>query len=193
MKRSSLILTLVVLTALAIPAMASQFVEQPFDQVARQSQYVVRGTLGTVTSQWDDAHEVIYSYATIRVKHYFGETAGPDVLVVREVGGTVDGYTQEAIGFPALREGEDVVLFLSQWDDSSDFRIESYNQGKLLVRHRGEQEILTADPVTQGHERLRNVGPQMRTDSLDNALTIDEFAQMVDAARAGERIPAQRQ
>jgi hypothetical protein len=28
------------------------------------------------------------------------------VLVVREAGGTVDDYTQEATGFPMLRRGE---------------------------------------------------------------------------------------
>lgn len=194
MKRRSLILTLVVvLTAAAVPTMASQFIELSFDQVARQSMFVVRGTLGPVYSQWDDAHEVIYSYSTIRVNRYFGEMTGPDVLVVREVGGTVDGYTQEAIGFPVLREGEDVVMFLSQWDDSADYRIEAFNQGKFLVRHRGTREFLTSDPVTQGHERLGgDRGPQTQTDSLGNAFTLDEFEQMVDAARAGERIPALR-
>ncbi|HVR39363.1 MAG TPA: hypothetical protein VMU84_09720 [Thermoanaerobaculia bacterium] len=192
MKRKSLVILALVLTA-AVPAMASQFIELSFDQVARQSMFVVRGTLGPVYSQWDDAHQVIYSYSTIRVTRYFGETTGPDVLSVREVGGTVDGYTQEAIGFPMLREGQNVVLFLSKWDDSDDFRIEAFNQGKFVVRMRGTEEVLTSDPVTQGHARLDSGrGPEMQTEGLGNAMTLDEFEQMVDAARAGARVPNHR-
>ena len=79
---------------------------------------------------------------------------GPDTLVVREVGGTVDGYTQEAIGFPAIRSGEDVVLLLAQWEDSADYRIHAFNQGKFLVRNRGGVEVLIDDPVKQGEARL---------------------------------------
>ena len=89
MKRISLIL--IGLALLALPLGASQFIELSFDQVARESSYIVRGTVEQTWSQWDDSHEVIFTYATVRVHRYFGETTGPDTLVVREVGGTVDG------------------------------------------------------------------------------------------------------
>jgi hypothetical protein len=184
MHRRTLILSGLLLV-LALPLCASQFVELPFETVATESQYVVRGTIGQTWSAWDDAHEVIYTYATVRVSRYFGESAGPDTLVVREVGGTVDGYTQEAIGFPAIREGEDVVLMLAKWEDGADFRIHAFNQGKYLVRNRGGVETLVADPVRQGDGRLSGRG--IRSNAADDApgLSIDEFAQMVQDARAG--------
>lgn len=127
MKRLSLVL--IGLALLALPLSASQFVQLSFDQVARESTYVVRGTVEQTWSKWDDAHEVIYTYATVRVHRYFGETTGPDTLVVREVGGLVDGYKQEAIGFPELRKGENVVFFLAPVEDGSAYRIHAYNQG----------------------------------------------------------------
>src|SRR5687767_1416060 len=120
MHRRSLVTLLLVLVAL--PLSASQFINQPFDRVVRESSLIVRGTVGTTWSAWDDAHEVIYTYATVRVNRYFGEATGPDTLVIREAGGTVDGYTMEAIGFPAIRSGEDVVLLLAQWEGSADYR-----------------------------------------------------------------------
>lgn len=172
----------------ALPLSASQFVEMPFDQVARESDYIVRGHVVDTWSAWDDSREVIFTYATVRVNRYFGETTGPDVLMVREVGGTVDGYTQEAIGFPAIRRGEQVVLFLSQWEDSSDYRIHAYNQGKYLVRQRGGIDVLVEDPVKQGEERLSREGRfDVSAHAADEspALRIDEFASMVDDARAG--------
>ena len=188
MDRRSLSLVALMLVLSALPVTASQFIDMPFDQVARESQFIVRGTIGETFSAWDDAHEVIYTYATVRVNRYFGESTGPDTVMIREVGGTVDGYTQEAIGFPAIRSGEDVVLMLSRWEDSADYRIHAFNQGKFLVRNRGGVEMLVSDPFQQGHGRLatdRDRG--VRSNAMDEApgLSIAEFAQMVNDARAG--------
>lgn len=180
-RRSISLIALLVL--LAVPMSASQFIEMPFDQVVRESEYVVRGTIGPTWSAWDDAHEVIFTYATVRVSRYFGDATGPDTLVIREAGGTVDGYTQEAIGFPAIRAGEQVVLLLSKWENAAEYRIHAFNQGKYLVRERDGVETLMADPVQQGSERMER-GPKL--DVLDDAsLRVDEFARMVDDARAG--------
>ncbi|HEX7830724.1 MAG TPA: hypothetical protein VF787_13790 [Thermoanaerobaculia bacterium] len=178
----------------SLPLSASQFIEMPFDQVAREAQYVVRAQVVDTYAAWDDSHEVIYTYATLRVSRYFGESAGPDTLVVREVGGTVDGYTQEAIGFPAIRAGEDVVLFLAPWTDGgAEMRIHAFNQGKFLVKERLGRELVVADEVRQGDARLGREGrlSDVRadgTDDLSGALTIDELAAMITDARAGKRL-----
>jgi hypothetical protein len=182
------------LLALALPLSASQFIQMPFDDVAREASLIVRGTIDETWSQWDSNREVIYTYATVRVTRYFGEATGPDTIIVREVGGTVDGYTQEAIGFPAIRRGEKVVLLLSQWEDSSDYRIHAFNQGKYLVRERAGVEILVSDPITQGHERLRHDRFELdphSSEQIENGLRMDEFAAMVEDARAGKHHGAQ--
>ncbi len=190
-------LTLVaMLLALAIPMTASQFENVAFDQIAREANLVVRGHVLDTWSQWDDSHEVIYTYATVRVTRYFGETTGPDVLMVREVGGTVDGYTMEAIGFPMIRRGEQIVAFLSE--DGSNYRIHAYNQGKYLVRQRMGREVLISDPVKQGDARREMVaGPRfdIATEAIDDAtpaLGLDEFARMVEDARTGSITPGIR-
>lgn len=196
MNRRSLSLVALLLIVSALPLSAAQFVHQDFDSIARDADYVVRGSVIDTWSAWNDSHDVIYTYATVRVQRYFGEIAGPDTLVVREVGGTVDGYTQEAIGFPAIRRGEQVVLLLSKWADSEDLRIHAYNQGKYLVRMRADRsEVLVSDPVKQGEERpgiadRHAIGADAVTE--ENGLSIEEFAGMVEAARAGERIQASR-
>jgi hypothetical protein len=189
MQRRSLSLVTLLLVLCAVPMSASQFVDVSFDQVARESSLIVRGTVVNTYSAWDDAHELIFTYATVRVHRYFGEATGPDTLVVREVGGTVDGYTQEAIGFPAIRNGENVVLMLARWDDGTDYRIHAFNKGKYLVRTRDGMERLVEDPVKQGEERLDR-DRETRSHLTDDAsgLSIQEFAQMVDDARAGSNV-----
>jgi hypothetical protein len=194
MHRRALSLITLLLIVSAMPLSAAQFIEQDFDQVASGATYVVRGSVIDTWSAWNDAHDVIFTYATLRVSRYFGEMTGPDTLVVREVGGTVDGYTQEAIGFPAIRRGEQVVLFLSKWDGSEDLRIHAYNQGKYLVRKRADRsEVLVQDPVKQGEERPTiEHRQQIGADAIaeENGLGLEEFAEMVDAARAGETHPS---
>jgi hypothetical protein len=193
MKLRGLCLTLsLVLLATALPLSASQWIQLPFDQIVRESTYVVRGTVTNVYSAWNDDHDIIFSYATIRVQRYIGDNAGPATLIVREVGGTVGEYTQQAIGFPELREGEEVVLMLAKWDDSDDWRIHAYNQGKYLVRTFNGVEQLVEDPVKQGDDRLAGShGPRMQTTS---DMTMREFEQMVGAAREGRGLtPNHRQ
>lgn len=190
-------LTLVaLLLVVAIPMSASQFADVPFDQLARGSKYIVRATVVDTFSTWDASREVIFTYATLRVNRYFGETTGPDTLVVRNVGGTVDGLTQMAVGFPELRRGENLVVMLNE--EGNDLVLNGFNQGKFLVRNRGGVEVLTADPVKQGdvsvadrHARLDIVINAMD----DNApgLTIDEFTTMVTDARMGVRPTVLRQ
>jgi hypothetical protein len=188
MHRRTLLTLGLLLLVLALPAAASQFIRAPFDQVARESALIVRGTVEQTWTAWDDAHEVIFTYANVRVTRYFGEATGPDLLVVREAGGTVGDYTQEAIGFPAIRNGEQVVLFLSKWEGGADYRIHAFNQGKFLVRDRDGVEVLYEDPVKQGEGRLERDRFTAREHAVEDLMTIDEFAGMVEAARAGERI-----
>ncbi|HEX8409311.1 MAG TPA: hypothetical protein VF883_10620 [Thermoanaerobaculia bacterium] len=192
MTRRSLSLLTLLLALTALPLSASQFMEVSFDQVARESALIVRGTVSETWSAWDDAHEVIFTYATVRVHRYFGEATGPDTLLVREVGGTVDGYTQEAIGFPVIRSGEDVVLMLAKWENSADFRIHAYNQGKFLVRQRMDGiETLISDPVRQGEARLHTRDRVTANAAVEETgLAIEEFAKMVEDARAGHEGPA---
>ncbi|MEA2463315.1 MAG: hypothetical protein QOJ98_1062 [Acidobacteriota bacterium] len=196
MKHRSLSLVLLLIVA-AVPLSASQFIDQPFDQTARNANLIVRGQVVDSYSAWDSAREVIYTYSTVRVTRYFGETTGPDTVVVRNVGGEIDGYRQEAVGFPELRNNEHVVLMLERNEDGADYRIHAYNQGKFLVRHRGGVEVLISDPVTQGAERLHVTSPrfQLGTEAVGDdvaALGIDEFARMVEDARAGSGSPSIR-
>jgi hypothetical protein len=189
MLRRSLVL-ISLLSALALPLSASQFVDLPFDQIARESALIVRGTVEHTWTAWDDSREIIFTYASVRVDRFFGEVAGPDVLIVREVGGTLDGYTQEAVGFPAIRQGERVVLMLSRWEDSQDYRIHAFNQGKFLVQKRAGVDVLVSDPVRQGEARLRSNDPfRPAADAAFDgpALTMEEFSSMVEDARAGIR------
>lgn len=187
-RRSLSLLVVTLAVVLALPALGSQFLQLPFDTVARNATLIVRGTVGPVTSAWDDDHRIIYSYAALSVDGYLAGH-GPDTLMIREVGGTVEGYTQVAIGFPALREGQEVVLFLARWDDCGDWRIDSYNQGKYRVRMTPAGAVVSPDPETQGHEGIGE-GGRIRSNSADDSdsMRLEELATMIAAARSAGNV-----
>lgn len=191
MKKRFLVLGLLVLLT-ALPLSASQFIRLPFDRVVKDSAVVVRGVVGPVESSWDANGDVIYSRSLLKVTSYINGF-GPTIIPLREVGGTVDGYTQEAIGFPALREGEEVVLFLNQWDDGADYRITAYSQGKYLVRIAEDgTEMVMPDPVEQGTERERGRIRMLQRDA-DQGTPFNDFVQMIDAANRGRVEPRVQQ
>jgi hypothetical protein len=187
--RKTVIVMVVALICLAVPLSASQFIHQPFDKIVRTSKVIVHGKVGPVTSAWNSEGEVIFSRANIEVtKYLLGD--GPAIIPLREVGGTVNGYTQQAIGFPELREGEEVVLILTKWDDSDEFRIHAYQQGKYEVRQdsNGKLRVL---PSESGQGEANEVSIMKR--SFDDAgYAMSEFEQMVEASLIGGRTP-QRQ
>jgi hypothetical protein len=170
------LLVLVALGLLALPLSGSQFIKLPFDKIVQESTFVVRGTIGPVNAAWNGDREIIFTSANLEISEYLVGT-GPQVLRIREVGGTVDGYTQQAIGFPELREGEEVVLMLTRWDDSGDYRIHAYAQGKYVVE--GKRVRLDA-----GQGEMRPDASTAKS-AADEGMSLDEFRTMVDAADRG--------
>lgn len=185
MKFRILGVALLLVAGLATSVSASQFLPWSFDQVVGESKAVVRGTISSTWSAWDDAGQIIYTYAEVDVANYY-VGSGTATITVREIGGTVNGYTQEAIGFPVLRKGEDVILFLTSWEDGTDLRIQAYDQGKWMIRTDGSgHEVVRQDPFTQGMDPLavleaERVAPPEGT-------PMDEFEMMIQAAAAGRR------
>lgn len=163
-------LTAMMILAVA-PLTASQFVPVPFDQLVVSSPIIVHGNVGRVWSaETVDANgRLIHTYAEVLVSGYLAGSGGSSVIV-KEVGGTVNGYTQEVVGFPMLRTGEEVVLFLAPWDEA--FRIQGYAQGKYLVSHEGGQVTVSLDPVQQGHERLHSDVLQGEARPMDELVTM---------------------
>ena len=83
MHRRALSLIALLLIVSAMPLSASQFIDMPFEQVAREAKYAVRAEVVDTWSAWNDTHDLIFTYATLRVTRYFGDVTGPDTLPQR--------------------------------------------------------------------------------------------------------------
>jgi hypothetical protein len=139
MKLRVLVLALVMAAALQ-PASASTFVAMSTTEMVRSSSAVVEGEVLAVSSYWSDSGRIILTEVMLQVRDvYAGEAAS--VVRVKTFGGTVDGYTVVAHGFPTFEKGQRLVLFLEPDDVVDMFRVVGYQQGLYRVeRQRDGQE-----------------------------------------------------
>src|SRR3954447_17109217 len=99
------------LSMVAIPAVASTFLKMSQKELVRSSAVVIQGQVLKVSSFWDPTGRIVMSEALVRVEEkVLGDT--PSVVVVRTFGGTVGDFTVEAHGFPKFRAADRVLLYL---------------------------------------------------------------------------------
>lgn len=104
---------LAVTLSVAAPRVAEATVVVPLtrEELATQSDLVVRATVLSRRSAWNDDHTQIMSWTRIRVTEYLKGT-GDRELVIRQIGGEVDGLASAIPGDGRLVPGQHAVLFL---------------------------------------------------------------------------------
>ncbi len=100
---------------LAAPADATVVVQVDRAQLVGMSDLVVRATVGNAQTRWSDDHARILTYTRLTVTQYLKGT-GPAELVLRQMGGEIDGLVSRIAGDAHLTPGQEVVLCLRQGD-----------------------------------------------------------------------------
>lgn len=122
------------------------------ERMTGESSLIVYGRVLSAYSQWEG--RTIYTYTTIRVNESLkGE--GGSIVTVKQLGGQVGETGLEVSGSPELKTGEDVVLFLTHWQNQ--YWIHSIVLGKFtvtnedgnLVAYNDLNNIGLVDPITK--------------------------------------------
>ena len=155
---------------ISVTALASLFEPVSDQQLVCEATDVVRGTVSNVQSAWDRQHQAIWTTATLTVQEVIrGGLVSGASLPVKEVGGTVDGYTIEAEGFPTFQSGQEVVILLHPWEDGSGaYRVWGYGRGQFNVDRRDERR-----PTTLRHDVSKSGHPTMFVDRIPPTVVLD--------------------
>ena len=166
------------LLVLPTKAAASLFEAVSDEQLVCEASDVVHGQVRDVQSAWDEDHRAIWTTATIQVNDAIrGNQARGAVLTVREIGGTVGGYTIAAEGFPTFQQGEEVVLLLQRWEDTPDvFRVWGYGRGEFVVSRREGRKA-----VASRHDVVEAGRPTMFTDRLPPTAVFEDLTRELGA------------
>jgi hypothetical protein len=154
---------------------ATTIVPTSVEELTRNSSHVVEALAAESWAQWDSQHRFIYTYTRFQISASL-KGAAPANLVVRQLGGSAEGYTQKVAGVRGWAPGERAVLFLrpSMVTDGSfevtglmqgNFRIRVSSTGESLVSN-GVQGVSSYETSSGGITNFR--GNQMRLQELES-------------------------
>lgn len=149
-----------IVCAMSLPeaAHASVLVRIELPTLVARSDTIVRGRVLGQRSRWDTSRRQIFTEVAIAVDERYKNGAAPEKIVVRHLGGTIDGVGMRTLGEVSFAPGEEVVLFLAR-SPGGTYRSVALTQGKLRVLRAAGQPphvvgdlagaVLTGPPAPQ--------------------------------------------
>ncbi len=133
------------------PVWGTSFVEVPFEDAVQDAPLVVRGAVGARFSDWGlarDGRRRIYTYYELIVSERLkGDSGEQRLILMRELGGEVDGVGMQVSGVAQFQPDEEVVVFLSPGVPDAKgrtaFDVRGMMMGKFTVKtEEGGDEVL---------------------------------------------------
>lgn len=171
----------------AQPVAAAVVVPLSREALVAESDLVVRASVVSRKSGWNPEHTQILTWTTLRVDEYL-KGQGPRELVLRQLGGEVDGLVSEIAGDGHVLPGERAVLFLRRGDGV--VFLTALAQAVYLVTAKGEG-VAIAQRDLAGLTFARWVGGRMQTveAAREPSEPVSELARSVRAIAAKGRRP----
>jgi hypothetical protein len=128
------------------PANAAM-IQVPLATSIHNSDLVIRGRAVDQHCEWTADGRWIVTVVRIRVLDTLGGTAPGDEVVVRVLGGALDGIGLSVSDMPVFQPDEEAVLFLKRSNDGNSFLVTDNFQGKntLLDGRVVERDLPQAD------------------------------------------------
>lgn len=152
-------------------------------QLVCEAAHVVRGRVTSVRSAWDTAHTAIWTTASLQVDGTIRGALGRGaVATIKEVGGTVDGFTIRGEQFPTFREGEELVVLLRPWDDGSGaYRVWGYGRGMFVVERGPDGKAGSA----RRYDVVETGRPVMVTDQVPAVIVVERLEEQLRGLARG--------
>jgi hypothetical protein len=156
---------------------ATTIVPVSVERLTQESSHVVEAQASQSWSQWNPQHSLIFTYTKFQVERTLKGQA-PATIVVKQPGGSAEGYTQKVAGVRHWRTGDQAVLFLrpSQEMDGT-LEVTGLMQGNFLIHKSdtGETMVSNGVPDVSSYQASSNAvtqyrGSGMRLDQLETRI-----------------------
>jgi hypothetical protein len=166
-------------TVLIGRAEAATVLAMTVEELAAGSDRVVRARVVSQRTEFDPGQGFVYRITTLEVlEDLRGE--GPGEVVVRQLGGEAAGRGLLIDGDADLREGEEVVLFLSRGDPREPvMHLKGLSLGRFSIERRRDGPPM----AVRGLEGLQLVRPGGGEVDVPVEFTLDELRDRIGAAR----------
>jgi hypothetical protein len=132
---------------------ATTVVPVSLEELTRNSSHVVEAIAAESWTRWNPQHTFIYTYTRFEVSAGLKGNP-PSTLIVKQLGGSAEGYTQKVAGVRGWHPGEKAVLFLRPSADvDTSFEITGLMQGNFAVHtlSTGESIVSNGMPGASSH------------------------------------------
>lgn len=92
-------------------AQATMVKPMSVEELTSEASTVIEGQAVETWTSWNATHSRIYTFTRVRVSKTL-KGSPSETVVVKQLGGSADGYTQHVSGVRAMQTGEDALLFL---------------------------------------------------------------------------------
>lgn len=148
------------------PAGATIILKMDLKQLVGRSDRIFVGKATKVHSHWTKDRRHIVTDTTFKVERSIHGIQAGQTVVVRRMGGAVNGIGMKVTGSPSFHKGDRVLLFTERRNNSryvigmrqGVYRVYKNNAGQSMVRARLEGLTL----AKQGRSGLKMVEPQPR-------------------------------
>jgi hypothetical protein len=121
------------------------------EDLARQADTIVVGTVTQQQSAWDAQHTAIYTDVTVAGERVLAGTPG-DTVTLRVAGGIVEGMGMRTSNDPTFQDGEQVIVFLDTTTIPSS--VVGMQQGKFTIK---DNLVTLADETVSLEEFIATV------------------------------------
>ena len=182
MKRALILLT--VLTSFA-PLYATTVLPISVERLTDISSDVVVAHAVKSWSTWNPQHTIIVTYTQFAVDNRLKGSAATTIMV-KQPGGSAEGYTQHVAGVRPWSAGESAMLFLRPSQSGDAMVVSGLMQGDFRIR-RDQSGALVADnglgtaPVAAGADKVQvfNASKKSVSPYLGHRMSLDELQQRV--------------
>jgi hypothetical protein len=164
------------LSGTALPALATQIIQQPPQQLAKDAALIVDGTVSSVRSYWNNDHTRILTETTVTVGSTHKGAAASSVRVMQP-GGVVGNVRQTAHGALQWKRGEEVLLFLEP-AQAGAYQVAGFSQGKYVI----ERDARTGRAYIEQAMPPAGAGPSSSSGAVPASagkVTLEQFLNQV--------------
>lgn len=160
-------------------AYATTFYPAPFPSSVYDAPVIVRGTIGTRNSDWNqdaDGIKRLFTYYSLQVKEAFKGNISGSSIKIRELGGEKDGVGLEVPGASQYQQNEDVIVFLKNQSSDGSYEVEGMMMGKYNIqKDQNNTEYLIGASIDRNSKwtlnALRNLIREQSSSGQSNTAT----------------------
>src|SRR5262245_57804839 len=116
---STALVSLLALIVFAPVSVATSVVMLTDEQLVLDARLILTGRVQSLFSVWNDAGTTTNTYVEVRVESMLKGELSSDVLVLKQLGGTVQNEGVRFLGQPVFEPDQEVLLYLKPGSDRS--------------------------------------------------------------------------